>query len=70
MQPTQTLLFKKETPENTPTNEYKAYSALWEFFFQEHGLMLLNGQMDDILREVDKFKSTFNQLKQKNEEVY
>ena len=46
--------------ENKPTNEYLAYSALWEFFFQEHKLMLLNSQMDDILKEADKFRQTFN----------
>ena len=46
--------------ENKPTNEYLAYSAIWEYFFQEHNLMLLNSDIDEILHQADKFKETFN----------
>lgn len=34
----------------------EAYSNLWNFFFNEHNLILLNEQMDEIVRAVDQFK--------------
>lgn len=40
--------------------EVKAYSDLFCFFNQEHGLVLLNQEMDDIVKAVDKFKAQFN----------
>lgn len=44
--------------------EYKkkmeGYSELHNFFFREHGLVLLNEQMDEICKAVDCFKAKFN----------
>lgn len=41
-------------------SEVMAYSELFNFFNQEHGLILLNSEMDDIIHAVDKFKKQFN----------
>lgn len=46
-----------------PIVEFKAYSKLWDFFNQEHGLMLLNSQMDDILTACEQFKIDCNIIK-------
>ena len=54
-------LFKEQ-----PTKEYQAYSYLWEFFFHEHNLMLLNEQIDEITKAVDKFKEIHNGKKENN----
>lgn len=40
--------------------EVKAYSELFNFFNQEHGLILLNCEMDEIVRACDNFKKQFN----------
>ncbi len=41
-------------------SEVMAYSELFNFFNQEHGLILLNSEMDDIVKAVDCFKNQFN----------
>lgn len=38
-----------------------AYSKLFDFFYEEHGLTLLHGEMDDIINAVDQFKKDYNQ---------
>ena len=62
-QPTQSTLFPEKP---NVIDEVVAYSFIWEFFFQEHGLMLLNEQIDDITRAVDKFKSLYDGKKETN----
>jgi ribosomal protein L10 len=43
--------------------EYKseviAYSNLHNFFYEEYGLILLNSEMNDIIKAVDNFKKEF-----------
>lgn len=48
---------------DTPICEVEAYQNLHNFFFQEHGLILLHSEMDDIITAVDTFKKQFNKDK-------
>lgn len=41
-------------------SEVDAYNYLWNFFNQEHNLVLLNSEMDEIIHSVDMFKKIFN----------
>jgi hypothetical protein len=36
---------------------------LWKFFSDEHGLTLTEGQLTDIIREVEKYQKTLNEKK-------
>lgn len=51
-------LFKKE--ETDQERQFKAYSYLFDFFFQEHDLMLLQEQMDEICHSVNTFKKMYD----------
>lgn len=42
-------------------NEAIAYSRLFDFFNEQHDLVLLHGEMDDIIKAVDSFKEKYNE---------
>jgi hypothetical protein len=41
-------------------SEMDAYTYLFMFFHDEHGLTLLHSEMDDIIHACDHFKKIFN----------
>ncbi len=41
-------------------NKSDAYNYLFLFFKEEHGLILLDSEMDDIVKAVNHFKEIYN----------
>jgi hypothetical protein len=41
-------------------SEADAYYDLFDFFHNEHNLILINAELDDIIKAVDNFKTKFN----------
>lgn len=57
---------KQLTPQQQAfVNEFNAYSNLHDFFFNEHGVILTNSEIDDIVKQIDAFKKEFNEGKGK-----
>lgn len=57
LQLTQVSLFS----ENDPKKEVVAKNNLWHYFFDNFGLMLLDEQINEILKKVTEFQLATNQ---------
>jgi len=60
-QPTQQELFNQETA-TIASKEFKASTYLWNYFFEEYGLMLLDEQLKGIVMAVETYKNKLNEV--------
>ena len=60
-QPTQEPLFKTDEAKKTES-EFKAASFIWNYFFDQHGLMLLDEHITEIVAKIDEYKAMKNNL--------
>ena len=60
-QPTQEPLFKTDEAKNAET-EFKAATFIWNYFFEEHGLMLLDEHITEIAAKIEEYKAIKNNL--------
>ena len=65
-QPTQTQLFLNKEQ----INDYKANHFIWHYFFDQHGLMLLDEHITEIVLKIDQYKSMKNNLTTATERPY
>ena len=54
MLPYEMKYYNRKKPKNDQKESAKDYQRLFDFFSKEHGLTLIEGELDDIIHEVNE----------------